>query len=238
MWLIFEAFDMVQLRSEDPRPDYATALFPLNALGFLLLSAAKWEKADPDHLPHFLAAAALLYLGDSLLRGRLRPNAYRYSIVLASALAALAVVRYAGGAWASVLLGVEAELLFLAAWRWRLRFLEWLAAIVFAGALIRMLSTAAEAAALVTWSGLTFHNWTPAAILLAVVAYTNRELRTVPIPYGYAGSALVQLVLGAEPRNAGWVWSGRRGPPSCWNSVSGARRPTSGGRLTVPGFWP
>jgi hypothetical protein len=209
LWLIFEAFDIVQLRAEDPRPDYAAAIFPLNALGFLLLSAAKWEKADPAHLPHFFAAAALLYLGDSLLRGRLRSNAYQYSIVLASALAALAVVRQAGGAWASVMLAVEAELLFLTAWRWRLRFLEWLSAAVFTGALLRMVWTASETGSLVTWGGLTFHNWTPAAILMAVIAYTNRELRTVPIPYGYAGSALVQLVLGAETpkRWLGLVWT-------------------------------
>ncbi|MGJ5817811.1 DUF2339 domain-containing protein [Paludibaculum fermentans] len=209
LWLIFEAFDMVQLRSEDPRPAYASFIFPINALGFLLLSAAKWEKVDPVHLPHFLAAAALLYLGDSLLRGRMRSNAYQYSIVLASALAALAVVRYAGGAWGSVMLAVEAELLFLAAWRWRLRFLEWLAAIVFGGALLRMLWAAADSSALITWAGLTFHNWTPAAILMAVIAYTNRDLRTVPIPYGYAGSALVQLVLGAETpkRWLGLVWT-------------------------------
>ncbi len=209
LWLIFEAFDMVQLRSEEPRPGYAALIFPINALGFLLLSAAKWEKVDPAHLPHFLAAAALLYLCDSVLRGRMQSNAYRYSIVLASALAALAVVRQAGGAWASVMLGLEAELLFLAAWRWRLRFLEWLAAIVFGGALLRMLWIAADSSAMVTWAGLTFHTWTPAAILLAVVAYTNRELRTVPIPYGYAGSGLVQLVLGAETpkRWLGLVWT-------------------------------
>ncbi|MBN9658729.1 MAG: DUF2339 domain-containing protein [Acidobacteria bacterium] len=233
LWLIFEAFDMVQLRAADPRPAYASAIFPLNALGFLLLSAAKWEKADPAHLPHFFAAAALLYLGDSVLRGRLRANAYQYSIVLASGLAALAVVRHAGGAWASVMLAVEAELLFLAAWRWRLRFLEWLAAVAFGGALIRMVWTAAESGALVTWGGLTFHNWTPAALLLALVAYANRELRTVPIPYGYAGSALVQLVLGAETphRWLGLVWTSWTAillELSFWRTASDFRRQAYG----------
>ncbi|WP_321475201.1 DUF2339 domain-containing protein [uncultured Paludibaculum sp.] len=209
LWVIFEAFDLLQLRAEDPRPAYSALIFPLNAIGFLVLSAAKWEKADPSHLPQFLASAALLYLADSVLRGRLRANAYQYSIVLASALAALSIVRHAGGAWGSVLLGLEAELLFLAAWRWRLRFMEWLAAIVFGGALLRMFVTITDASAQVTWGGLTFHNWTPAALLLAVVAYVNRELRTVSIPYGYVGSALVQLVLGAETpkRWLGLVWT-------------------------------
>lgn len=209
LWVIFEAFDIVQLAADDPRPGYAALIFPVNALGFLVLSGLKWDKVDPAHLPHFLAYAAVLYLGDATLRGRLRPNSYRYSMILASALAAIAIVRQAGGAWASVLLGIEAELLFLAAWRWRLKFLEWIAALVYGGALGRTIWTALDSSAQVTWAGVTFYAWTPAALLLAVTAYVNRELRTVPIPYGYAGSMLVQLVLGAEtPRRwVGLVWT-------------------------------
>lgn len=229
LWLLFEAFDILQLAADDPRPAYGALIFPVNALGFLALSGAKWDKVDPAHLPHFLGYTAVLYLGDAVLRGRLRPNSYQHSMILASALAALGVVRQAGGGWASVLLGVEAELLFLAAWRWRLKFLEWLAALVYGGALVRMLWTAFDSSAQVTWGGATFYAWTPAALLLAVTAYVNRELRTVPIPYGYAGSLLVQLVLGAETpkRWLGLVWTGWAALQlelSFWRKASDFRR--------------
>ncbi|MBL0161329.1 MAG: DUF2339 domain-containing protein [Bryobacterales bacterium] len=207
LWLIFEAFDLLQLSDPQPPPAYAGALFPLNALGFLGLSAMKWESAAPDHLYLFLAAAAALYLLDSILRAYLRKDAYRASIVLASALAALAIVRHAGGAWAAAMLAIEAELLFLAALKWRLRFLEWLAGAVFACALIRLVVTATSVAT-ITLAGFELHDWTPAATLIAILAYVNRFYRTAPVPYGYFGAAVVQLTLGAESseRWLGLVW--------------------------------
>lgn len=207
LWLIFEAFDLLQLSDPQPPPVYAGAFFPLNALGFLGLSAMKWDSAAPEQLHTFLAAAAALYLIDSILRAFLRKDAYRASIVLAAALAALAIVRQAGGAWAAAMLAVEAELLFIAALKWRLRFLEWLAGAVFTCALIR-LGFAATGILTITVAGLDLRDWTPAAALIAVLAYANRFYRTAPVPYGYFGSAVVQLTLGAESseRWLGLVW--------------------------------
>ena len=207
LWLIFEAFDLLQLSDPTPPPVYAGAIFPLNALGFLGLSAMKWGSAAPDHLHLFLAAAGLLYLGDAILRAILRKDAYRTSIVLASALGALAIVHHAGGAWAAAMLAVEAEILLLAALRWRLRFLEWLAGAVFVCALAR-LGFAATEVQMLTIGGMNLHDWTPAAALIAILCYVNRVYRTAPIPYGYFGSAVVQVVLGAETseRWIGLVW--------------------------------
>jgi len=197
LWLIFEAFDLIRLRDDQPSPAFSQAIFPLNALGFLVLSGLKWQAEAPQHLHRFLAAVALLYLADAIVRGLLRKDAYRIPIVLASGLAAMAIVREAGGAWAATLLGIEAELLFLAARRWRLKFLEYLAALVFVGALVRMLFASFEGSHVVL-GGMRMHDWTPAALLLAILCYLNREFLTVPVPYGYFGSGLVQLVLGAE----------------------------------------
>ena len=47
-----------------------TALLPLNALGFLALSAVKWNHADPAHIWQFAAAAAAAYLGSTIVRAR------------------------------------------------------------------------------------------------------------------------------------------------------------------------
>jgi hypothetical protein len=197
LWLIFEAFDILQLSDPERPPAYAAALFPLNALGFLGLSAMKWNAAAPEQLYQFLAAAGALYLADSLLRCILRKDAYRASIVLASALAALAIVREAGGAWAAAMLAVEAEILLIAALRWRLRFLEWVAGAVFVVALVR-LGFAAAGPNTILLAGMKFHDWTPAAALIAVFSYVNRVYRTAPVPYGYFGSAVVPLILGTE----------------------------------------
>ncbi len=224
LWLIFEAFDILQLSDPEPPPAYAAALFPLNALGFVGLSAMKWNSAAPDQLYQFLAAAGALYLADAILRGILRKDAYRASIILASALAALAIVREAGGAWAAAMLAVEAEILIVAALRWRLRFLEWVAGAVFAVALVR-LGVAATSSNSILLAGMDLHDWTPAAALIAVFSYANRAYRTAPVPYGYFGSAVVQLILGAEtPRRwlglTWFVWSGVQMELGLWRKAA------------------
>ena len=66
-WLIFEGFDLL-------RP--SRWLLPLNALGFLLLSAGKWTHASPDDVWQLAAGAAALYLGSTIVRahtGRWKP---------------------------------------------------------------------------------------------------------------------------------------------------------------------
>ncbi|MBI5083848.1 MAG: DUF2339 domain-containing protein [Acidobacteria bacterium] len=188
LWLIFEIFDLAALRDEPGAPSYAQLLSPLNAAGFLCLSYLKWEDAAAASLHLFLAAAALLYLADALV-----------------------LVRKAGGAWAAVLLGLEAEILFIVAIRLRLRFLEWVAAAAFAGSLLR-LAAAAFQGILGDWiyfADLRWHSWTPAALFLAVLAYVNRARRNLAIPYAYAGAALVQIVIGFETpdRWLGLAWT-------------------------------
>src|ERR1017187_1931283 len=60
-WLIFEGFDLLRA---DPW------LLPLNALGFLALSAGKWTNAAPNDIWQLAAGAAALYLASTLVRAR------------------------------------------------------------------------------------------------------------------------------------------------------------------------
>lgn len=228
LWLIFEAFDLAALYEAGRKPAYAAWTQPLNAAAFVVLSGFKWFHAAPDRLHQFLAGAALLFLLDAVLRGRARSDAYRVSLVLSAGLSALAIVRQAGGGWAAALLGVEAELLFLAAWRWRLKFAEWLAALVFLGAFVRLL-IAAIGGAHIDFAGLRLHDWTPAALLLAVLCYVNHALRTVPVPYSWFGSGAVQLVLGAEIKERwlglAWAaWALVQLEFALWRQAAGIRR--------------
>lgn len=208
VWLMFEAFDLAALRDPGTRPHFSAWVQPLNAGAFVVLSALKWNSAAPDRLHQFLAGAALLFLADAVLRGRAKPEAWRISLILSSGLSALAIVREAGGAWAAALLGIEAELLFLAAWRWRLKFAEWLAAWVFLGAFARLV-IASIFGHTVQLGGVPVHDWTPAAVLLAALCYVNHSLRTAPVPYSWFGSGAVQLVIGAETKERwlGLAWS-------------------------------
>ena len=61
---------------------------------------------------------------------------------------------------------------------------------------------------MLTVGGIELHDWTPAAAFIAILSYANRAYRTTPIPYGYFGSAVVQLILGAETpqRWLGLAW--------------------------------
>lgn len=208
VWLIFEAFDLAGLRDLDARPGFAGWMQPLNAAGFVVLSGMKWNSAAPDRLHHFLAGAALLFLADALLRGQRRAEAYRASLLLSSGLSAMAIVRQAGGGWAAALLGVEAELLFLAGWRWRLKFAEGLGAVVLLGAFVR-LAVAAVSGHAILLAGVAMHDWTPAAALLAVLCYVNQALRALPVPYSWFGSGAVQLIIGAETQERwlGLAWA-------------------------------
>lgn len=228
VWLIFEAFDLAALRGADARPRFAAWMQPLNAAGFVVLSGLKWNSAAPGRLHHFLAGAALLFLADAVLRGRMKSDAYRVSLILSSGLSALAIVRQAGGGWAAALLGVEAELLFLAAWRWRLKFVEWLAALVFLGAFVRLALAAINGHA-ITLAAVPMHDWTPAAALLAVLCYVNHALRTEAVPYSWFGSGAVQLVIGAEAseRWLGLAWAGWALVQlefALWRKANGVRR--------------
>ena len=190
-WLIFEAFDLL-------RP--GRWLLPLNALGFLLLSAGKWTHASPDDIWQLAAGAAALYLGSTIVRahtGRWKP-----AVLFNAALLATAIVLKLHHEWLPLALLIEAELYYLAGVRFRSTFLRTLAGAIFvlqAGALL----------ADVFLVNLPQRAWEPVATLNIVVFYLNRTLQTSEVWYGYAAAAMAVLVSGFEAgdRWRGVVWS-------------------------------
>src|ERR1019366_7184476 len=119
-WLIFEGFDL--LRS-DPW------LLPLNALGFLALSAGKWTHAAPNDIWQLAAGAAALYLASTLVRAR--AGRWKPAVLFNAALAATAIALKLHDQWLPLALLIEAELYYLAGVRFRSTFLRNLAGAIF-----------------------------------------------------------------------------------------------------------
>jgi uncharacterized membrane protein len=172
-WLIFEGFDILAADS---------VLLPFNALGFLGLSAVKWQHADPAGLWKLLAATAAAYVVSAVLRAHSRM--WRPAISLAAVLAACATCLHAHGEFMAVALLIQAEVLYLAGVRLRAPFLRYLAACVFALELGRLMV-------------LDFpdHKWLPAAIATAAAFYVNQLLSRRDVVYSYAASSLMLLIL-------------------------------------------
>src|SRR5450432_687400 len=89
-WLLFEGFDIVS-----PGPGLAgRVLLPLNAIGFLGLSAVKWQHALPQQIWQLAAGASALYLAGAIVRaysGRARSGRWKPAVTLNAALAAAAI---------------------------------------------------------------------------------------------------------------------------------------------------
>jgi uncharacterized membrane protein len=190
-WLLFEGFDLLRA---DPW------LLPLNALGFLALSAGKWTQAAPDDIWQLAAGAAGLYLAGTVARAR--ASRWKAAAVCNAALAATAIVLKLHHEWLPLALLIEAELYYLAGWRFRSAFLRRMAGAVFvleAGALL----------ADVFLVRLPMGSWEPVAALNVAVLYLNRALQTREVWYGYAAAGMALLVSGFEAgdRWRGVVWS-------------------------------
>jgi hypothetical protein len=186
-WLIFEGFDL--LRAD-------RWLLPLNALGFLALSTGKWEHAAPNDIWQLAAGAAALYLASTIVRahaGRWKP-----AVLFNAALAATAIVLKLHDQWLPLALLIEAELYYLAGWRFRSAFLRTLAGAIF---VLQVGDLLIEVIA-----GLPQRSWEPVAALNVAVFYLNRALQTSEVWYGYAAAAMAALISGFE---AGDPWRGR-----------------------------
>jgi uncharacterized membrane protein len=92
-WLLFEAFDVLRAAKGHPAIGAARWVFPLNAVAALGMSHTKWASAAPSQMSTLYCAAAAAYLGEALLRARLRVDralsGYRGAITLAAALGAV-----------------------------------------------------------------------------------------------------------------------------------------------------
>ena len=214
-WLVFEAFDVIPFRPMpfDPAGSDASGsdvtrspatrtdpwLLPLNAAGFLLLSAAKWSQSRPQDIWQLAAGGAALYLGSTIVRARL--DRWRPAVLVNAALATTAIVLKLHAQWAPLALLIEAELYYLAGVRFRSTFLRTLAGAIF-GLELGILLIEDIAA-------LPARSWEPVAALNVAVFYLNRALQAAEVWYGYAAAALAALVTGFEANDAwrGRVWS-------------------------------
>ena len=190
-WLIFEGFDLLRA---DPW------LLPLNALGFLTLSAGKWTLAAPNDIWQLAAGAAALYLAGTIVRAR--AGRWKPAVIFNALLATTAIVLKLQHQWLPLALLIEAELYYLAGVRFRSKFLRNLAGVVF------LLQVAALLADIVLVK-LPMRSWEPVAALNVAVFYLNRALQTSEVWYGYAAAAMAALISGCEAGDPwrGSVWS-------------------------------
>jgi hypothetical protein len=196
-WLIFEAFDLLRA---DPW------LLPLNALGFLALSAGKWSHAAPDDIWQLAAGAAGLYLASTVVRAR--AGRWRPAVLFNAALATTAIVLKLHDQWMPLALLIEAELYYLAGWRFRSTFLRNLAGAIFllqVGDLLLQVVGNDD----VGLPALPLRQWEPVAALNVGVFYLNRALQSSEVWYGYAAAAMAALIAGYEASDPwrGVVWS-------------------------------
>ncbi|MGO9009977.1 MAG: DUF2339 domain-containing protein [Bryobacteraceae bacterium] len=224
-WLLFEAYDLLRAGRRSNHPA-ERAILPLNALGFAGLSYAKWSAADPAQIYLLASGIAVAYLADTILRAVLRPPAtfaaetttqerifaggYEGPITLAAVCSVMAAVLKLHGQTVNAALLAEGEALFLAGLIFRQAYPRRLAGALFAGLGLKLLFTDVPDAGSVRFAGRTLQDWTPTALLAALVFYVNRGLRKPGRSYGFAASALVALAIGFEIslRHLGITWLG------------------------------
>ena len=123
---------------------------------------------------------------------------YEGPITLAAGLTVAALFLRFHGAPALFGLLAEAEALFLAGLFFKEAYPRQLAVALFGGGLIRMVTVDLPAGGTARIGNWSLHAWTPAAAASALLFYINRALRRVDTFYGYAGFAVLALILGSE----------------------------------------
>ncbi len=201
-WLLFEAFDLLRLRRRPRGFSPESLILPLNAIGFIGLSAVKWHRAMPERAYLFLAVAAALYLVSAILRAWLSPpefespsleriaaGSYEGPITISAALAGLAIFERASGLWINLGWLIEGEILFLAGIRSGQLYLRQLAAVIFVAPLAKLLG--ADNPAQSSWR--KWMHWTHVSAITAATFYVNRTLcsrhPSAPRPSGSGGAA-------------------------------------------------
>lgn len=222
-WLLFEVFDLLDIRKHPHEDSVARAILPLNAGGFVGVSLLHWMAAGRTDLHVLFAAAALAYLVSALLRARIQTpssfsensgtaermsaGGYEGAVTVAAALAAFAIYVRFSGLEISVLLLLEGEALFLAGLALRQPYLRRLGAVVFAISLARLGWETQIQSGHKTIAGVELHAWTPVALLTAALLYLNRGLfhpdrePRLLVPeklYSFAAAAILLGVLAAE----------------------------------------
>jgi hypothetical protein len=213
-WLLFEGFDLLRAARRPEYSPWESAIFPLNAIAFGGLTYVKWSSSAPQHLYAVAGAVAAVYLLSTALRAWLRPpssfapeaatleramsGGYEGPISVTAILSVAAIFLKFHGASAQIGLLAEAELFFLAGLFFREAYPRQLASALFAGSLLKLIAGDIPAGGKTNIGNWTVNVWTPVTAGTALLFYMNRALRKVDTFYGYAGSAVVALILGFE----------------------------------------
>lgn len=194
-WLLFELFDLFRIHHKITDPAVAW-LGPLNAIAFIGLSFSAWQTHAPDRLWIGSGWAAGLFLASALARLKIGGR-FESSLTLAAAFCGLSILGRAEGLWASAALAGEAELLFLAGWRFRLRFVRGLGLAAFLVSLIDIaLSFGTSQSVLLP--GITVQHATPPLLFDTFLFYVNRRLWKPAWYFSSAAAVLLCIVLFKE----------------------------------------
>jgi hypothetical protein len=192
-WLLFESFDLLDLRIRKDNPSLVRTLFPLNACGFIGVSLFNWQPAYGDNLYIFFAAASAAYLASSLIRTRIRPpSSFKYSpefplerlvaggyegaITVAAGLAIVAIFKGIADSYITIALLLEAEMLFFAGIMLRQSFLRYLGGVIVIFPIGKLLAVdiLTHSPSLPAFASAALKNQTPEALLTAAALYLNR----------------------------------------------------------------
>jgi hypothetical protein len=213
-WLLFENLDVMDAARRSERRGVMYALSPLNAIWFLVASAALWNHSQPEHMYKLWFLAAGLNLAATMVRARMRPpssfepgcdtfdrfwaGGYEGALTLSTGLAAVALFQYTGGLKLSLYLLGVAELLFLAGVFLKEKYPRNLGSLVAVLPMLRLVELHLDDSTRGVVLGRNLLSWTPFAALSAGVFYVNRALRPARSYFGYVAAALLVLILGYE----------------------------------------
>jgi hypothetical protein len=213
-WLLFEGLDLMDAARRAGHRGVMYALSPLNAIWFLVASAAVWTHSQPAHMYKLWFLSAGLYLAATAIRARVRPpssfaseagtfdrfraGGYEGALTLASGLAVAALFQFTEGLRLSLYLLGVAELLFIAGVVMKQAYPRNLGSLLGALPVLRLAALHLDDSARTVMLSRNLLLWTPLAALSAGVFYLNRALRPARSYFGYAAAALVVAILGYE----------------------------------------
>jgi hypothetical protein len=202
-WLIFETYNLIDLQRRPTRRRRDSALFLLNAAGFIGASVLhEWSMRLPDWAV-FFALAAVAYTASALVRARLQArerdtlSGYEAAATVAAGLGAAAIIDGFDGLRMTIALAVQGELIFLAGLVLHDRFVQRLGGAVLGLPVLRLPFNWGTAGA----------NWLTMAI--GALFYLNHFLLRGGYVYPAVGSMLL-LIGTARELPAEWVaplWS-------------------------------
>lgn len=193
--VLFEGFDLIEAR----RGFGGMRSWVLNTACFVPLTYLAWH-SEPGGFYIAPAIAAAVYLLGTFVRAWLvrKEGSYYWPVTACAGLTAAAILaRFEGNVAAAALLAMG-ELLFVAGYALRQRYLQTLGNVTLGGAILKLFSLGFVQPGRLPLLGHEWRIWTPLAALAASVLYFNRALASWARYQGYAGGALLALVLGAE----------------------------------------